>query len=40
MGRKGAHVGGQLPLTHYERTKKFASSEYGTVRKRLAGDSL
>jgi len=28
-----------MPLTHYERSKKFASSEYGTTSKRLAGHS-
>ena len=28
-----------MPLTHYERTKKFASSEYGTTKARLAGHS-
>lgn len=28
-----------MPLTHYERTQKFASSEYGTVSQRLAGHS-
>jgi nitric oxide synthase-interacting protein len=39
MGRKSKQVGGHFPLTHYERTKKFASSEYGTVQKRLAGHS-
>jgi nitric oxide synthase-interacting protein len=39
MGRKGKRPGGNFPLTHYERTKKFASSEYGTTSKRLAGHS-
>ena len=28
-----------MPLTHYERTKKFASSEYGTTKMRLGGDT-
>lgn len=28
-----------MPLTHYERTKKFASSEYGTTTQRLSGHS-
>lgn len=39
MGRKSKQAGGNLPLTHYERTKKFSSSEYGTVSQRLAGHS-
>ena len=39
MGRKSKAAGGNFPLTHYERTQKFASSEYGTVRTRVAGDS-
>jgi nitric oxide synthase-interacting protein len=39
MGRKSKQPGGNFPLTHYERTKKFASSEYGTTSKRLAGHS-
>lgn len=39
MGRKSKHAGGNFPLTHHERTRKFASSEYGTVAKRVAGDS-
>jgi nitric oxide synthase-interacting protein len=37
--RKSKQAGGNYPLTHYERTKKFASSEYGTTSKRLAGIS-
>lgn len=39
MGRKSKQAGGNFPLTHHERTKKFASSEYGTVAKRVAGHS-
>jgi nitric oxide synthase-interacting protein len=39
MGRKSKQPGGNFPLTHYERTKKFASSGYGTTSKRLAGHS-
>ena len=39
MGRKSKQAGGNFPLTHHERTKKFASSEYGTVAQRVAGDS-
>lgn len=39
MGRKSKQAGGNMPLTHYERTKKFSSSEYGTVSQRLAGHS-
>ena len=39
MGRKSKQPGGHKPLTHHERTKKFASSEYGTVSRRLAGHS-
>lgn len=39
MGRKGKQAGGNMPLTHYERTQKFASSEYGTTQQRLAGHS-
>jgi hypothetical protein len=39
MGRKSKQAGGNMPLTHYERTKKFRSSEYGTVSQRLAGHS-
>jgi nitric oxide synthase-interacting protein len=39
MGRKGKQVGGHMPMSHFERTKKFASSEHGTVKKRLAGHS-
>lgn len=30
---------GHLPLTHYERTKKFKSSSYGTTTTRLSGDT-
>jgi hypothetical protein len=38
MGRKSKQAGGNLPLTQYERTKKFAaSSDYGTISQRLAG---
>lgn len=37
--RKSKQAGGNFPLTHYERTKKFASSEYGTTSVRLAGVS-
>lgn len=39
MGRKSKQAGGNMPLTHYERTKKFVSSEYGTTSRRLAGHS-
>lgn len=39
MARKSKQAGGNLPLTHYERTKKFASSEYGTVTQRLSASS-
>jgi nitric oxide synthase-interacting protein len=39
MTRKSKQAGGNLPLTHYERTKKFASSEYGTTVKRLSSAS-
>jgi hypothetical protein len=39
MGRKSKQAGGNFPLTHYERTQKFKSSEYGTTSKRLAGHS-
>lgn len=39
MVRKSKQAGGHMPLTHYERTQKFASSEYGTTTKRLAGHS-
>ena len=35
--RKSKQAGGNFPLTYYERTKKFASSEYGTTSLRLAG---
>jgi hypothetical protein len=37
--RKSKQSGGNYPLTHYERTKKFASSEYGTTSMRLSGIS-
>ena len=39
MGRKSKQPGGHKPLTYHERTKKFASSEYGSVSQRLAGHS-
>lgn len=39
MGRKSKQTGGHLPLTHYERTKKFASSGYGTNTQRVAKES-
>jgi hypothetical protein len=39
MTRKSKQAGGNMPLTYYERTKGFASSEYGTTSKRLAGHS-
>jgi len=39
MTRKSKQAGGNFPLTYYERTKKFASSEYGTTARRLAGHS-
>jgi nitric oxide synthase-interacting protein len=39
MTRKSKQAGGHKPLTHYERTKKFASSEYGTTSARLSSDS-
>ena len=39
MTRKSKQPGGDFPLTHYERTKKFASSEFGTTTLRLAGHS-
>lgn len=39
MARKSKQAGGNMPLTHYERTKKFASSEYGTTATRVAGHS-
>lgn len=39
MGRKSKQAGGHMPLTHYERTRKFASAAYGTVAQRLAGHS-
>jgi nitric oxide synthase-interacting protein len=39
MGRKSKQAGGHNPLTHYERTKKFKSSEYGTTSARLSTDS-
>lgn len=39
MARKSKQPGGNFPLTQYERTKKFASSEYGTTAQRIAGHS-
>lgn len=39
MTRKSKQAGGHKPLTYYERTKKFASSEYGTTTARLSSDS-
>ena len=39
MTRKSKQAGGHMPLTHYERTKKFASSAYGTSTARLSSDS-
>lgn len=39
MTRKSKQSGGNYPLTHYERTKAFKSSEYGTSTMRLAGHS-
>lgn len=39
MTRKSKQAGGHQPLTHYERTKKFKSSEYGTTEVRLSTDS-
>ena len=40
MGRKSKQAGtGHYPLTHYERTKKFASSSYGTTTTRISGDT-
>jgi len=40
MTRKSKQAGGNFPLTHYERTKKFASKEgHGTTSKRIAGHS-
>lgn len=39
MTRKSKQAGGNLPLTYHERTKKFASSEYGTTKQRLSGAS-
>jgi nitric oxide synthase-interacting protein len=39
MARKSKQPGGNFPLTQHERTKKFASSEYGTTAQRLAGHS-
>ena len=37
--RKSKQAGGHMPLTNYERTKKFKSSEYGTTTNRVAGHS-
>lgn len=34
-----SHGSGHFPLTHYERTKKFKSSNYGTTTTRLSGDT-
>lgn len=39
MTRKSKQAGGHQPLTHYERTKKFRSSAYGTTTERLTSDS-
>jgi hypothetical protein len=40
MGGKSKQVGsGHMPLTHYERTKKFASSGYGSTTTRISGDT-
>lgn len=39
MTRKSKQAGGHMPLTHYERTKKFVSSSYGTTTARLSSDS-
>lgn len=39
MARKSKQPGGNFPLTQYERTHKFASSEYGTTAQRIAGHS-
>ena len=39
MTRKSKQAGGNFPLTYHEQTKKFASSQYGTTAKRLAGHS-
>mmetsp|Transcript_9663 Transcript_9663/g.17581 ORF Transcript_9663/g.17581 Transcript_9663/m.17581 type:complete len:263 (-) Transcript_9663:103-891(-) len=39
MTRKSKQTGGHQPLTHYERTKKFKSSQYGTTTARLSTDS-
>lgn len=40
MARKSKQAGsGHMPLTHYERTKKFVSSGHGTTTTRLTGDS-
>jgi len=39
MARKSKQAGGHNPLTHYERTKKFKSSQYGTTTARLSTDS-
>mmetsp|Transcript_10458 Transcript_10458/g.14810 ORF Transcript_10458/g.14810 Transcript_10458/m.14810 type:complete len:299 (+) Transcript_10458:156-1052(+) len=39
MTRKSKQAGGHQPLTHYERTKKFKSSAYGTTTARLHSDS-
>ena len=39
MTRKSKQTGGHNPLSHYERTKKFKSSQYGTTTARLSTDS-
>ena len=39
MTRKSKQAGGHNPLTHYERTKKFRSSNYGTTSARLTTES-
>jgi hypothetical protein len=37
---KGKQIGsGHMPLTHYERTKKFASSGWGSTTTRISGDT-
>jgi len=39
MTRKSKKAGGHTPLTHYERTTKFKSSQYGTTTARLSTES-
>jgi len=39
MGRKSKQPGGNMPLTAYERTKKFESSQLGTTTVRLSTDA-